>query len=1008
MIAMRVLMAATVAATLWASFTQAASDPHLAGETPDSNASTTPAIPTAAMSTPAEAQAPASPAPIASAEDSIAEGRRLFEDRQMDRAIAVVREAAARAGEQRDPEIRAQALFWLGRIAVDRDRRIEARRTYEEALQLFAEAGDRAGGALALAASGGNLYSLGERPEALRRLNEACDMLRALGDTERLAQATTWLMIVMDSGAAKDRAREDAFTLARAAKSREYECSLLQSWGNDLFRAGQLGDAYRTIKQAASCYEAMPRQGRLARVLIVSGDLERVHGQFDTALASYQRAVELARRNDDPLGVAAALNAIGMTHASQFRMDEARASFEEALSISRATGADIYTPYLIGQLGAHLMQQQRYAEAIPLLKESLAQEQDARFQIDRLSQLGNAYARTGDLQAALEPCDRAVALARQEGDAYLMHALRWRGEARRLAGDVDGAAVDLREGIAVTEAMRGKTVPVDFMKRGFSEWHQWLFGSLIALLSQKGEINDALETAERARARAFLDLLATRDLTSPAMTLAPGAATNQIDAPSTTTSGAAPAPEAAPRVPRGATTARRPPTSAARMQKRGASDSTTARNAEDAAAPTGSGAREELADLANTENAAAATVPEMIATARRLRSTLLVYWVELDTTYIWVITPTGRVHQQRVEVALPRLTSLAAATRTPAADSGAGLFALTSAAARRPWRELHDLLIAPVRRYLPTTPDALLTIVPHGPLFQVSFAALQDERGRYLLERYRLHYTPAVGVLSYTARRKRLASESRNGSALLVGDPGELPGESADAPPLAALPWARREVSEVATLLARYQPAPTVLLDAQASESAVRAHLAGHSLLHFAIHAIVRQNESLSSFLALRGDGNGNGDGDGDGRNGATPASDGRLTANEVYALHLDGDLVVLSACSSALGPLTGDGVIGFTRAFLYAGAPSVIATEWDVPDAAGYELMRRFYRARRTTPDPSRALRAAQLATLAALRTKSLTIPSPGPDAQTTAQTPVALPEHPLFWAGFILVGEP
>jgi CHAT domain-containing protein len=82
-------------------------------------------------------------------------------------------------------------------------------------------------------------------------------------------------------------------------------------------------------------------------------------------------------------------------------------------------------------------------------------------------------------------------------------------------------------------------------------------------------------------------------------------------------------------------------------------------------------------------------------------------------------------------------------------------------------------------------------------------------------------------------------------------------------------------------------------------------------------------------------------------------------------------------------------------------GAPSVIATEWDVPDAAGYELMRRFYQSRRDTPDPSRALRAAQISTLAALRRGTITVSTPGGD-------PVALPEHPLFWAGFILVGEP
>ena len=98
---------------------------------------------------------------------------------------------------------------------------------------------------------------------------------------------------------------------------------------------------------------------------------------------------------------------------------------------------------------------------------------------------------------------------------------------------------------------------------------------------------------------------------------------------------------------------------------------------------------------------------------------------------------------------------------------------------------------------------------------------------------------------------------------------------------------------------------------------------------------------------------------------------------------------------------MTGDGVIGFTRAFLYAGASSVIATGWDVPDEAGYELMRRFYRHRTAVPGAeSLALRAAQVGVIRALRKGELKV--------TTSSGDVALPEHPLFWAGFLLVGEP
>jgi CHAT domain-containing protein len=158
----------------------------------------------------------------------------------------------------------------------------------------------------------------------------------------------------------------------------------------------------------------------------------------------------------------------------------------------------------------------------------------------------------------------------------------------------------------------------------------------------------------------------------------------------------------------------------------------------------------------------------------------------------------------------------------------------------------------------------------------------------------------------------------------------------------------------------------------------------------------------MSSFLALArpDDGHGDAPAASPGLHRTDALTDGKLTADEVYGLRLHADLVVLSACGTALGPMSGDGVIGFTRAFLYAGARSVIATEWNVPDQTGYEVMRRFYRFRKASNDTSEALREAQLSVLGALRTGKVRVQTPG--------GMVALRENPLFWAGFVLVGRP
>ena len=154
---------------------------------------------------------------------------------------------------------------------------------------------------------------------------------------------------------------------------------------------------------------------------------------------------------------------------------------------------------------------------------------------------------------------------------------------------------------------------------------------------------------------------------------------------------------------------------------------------------------------------------------------------------------------------------------------------------------------------------------------------------------------------------------------------------------------------------------------------------AGRAVLHFATHAIVRGDEPLSSFLALAASGD----------------DDGRLTAQEIYRLRLDADLVVLSACRSAGGRVTGDGIATFARAFIYAGAPSIVASVWDVADEPTNRLLPAFYRAWLGGASKARALRTAQLGLMNDLRAGKIHIVTPA--------GPVSLPEHPVFWASVV-----
>ena len=341
---------------------------------------------------------------------------------------------------------------------------------------------------------------------------------------------------------------------------------------------------------------------------------------------------------------------------------------------------------------------------------------------------------------------------------------------------------------------------------------------------------------------------------------------------------------------------------------------------------------------------------EVSAAAARLRSTVLAYWVSPESTFIWVAVPGRPVRSARVSAGAEHLRKLIANTlpaqgSAPAIIGRGGDTIHMDESAKRAWRELYGVLVRPVRQWLPGAAGSRLTVIPHGPLLRASFAALLDDQDRYLVARSALHYVPAAAVLEFTERRKRQVA-GRPARYLLIADPTALP-PSAAGTPLTPLPGSRREVSEIA----RQAPegAASILTGDRAREATIRAIAQDKTVIHFATHGVLRDDQPFDSFLAL--------------------SNEERLTAQKIYGLELTADLVVLSACRTALGKISGDGMLGLARAFFYAGTPSVVATLWDVADDPTFLLVSDFYRQLARFKDKARALRAAQMNLLGALR---------------------------------------
>ena len=839
-----------------------------------------------AAASPASAQAVPSPELVA----LLADSQRAFLTGDRARATGLLETVASRAQGEGQPRIEAEARRQLASAHVFTEQYPRALDELIRARELFARSGERRLEARALLEIAQVLRSQGKLVEAMRLARSAASSFRDLQDRDGLVDASELIVYVMPDDEDHTPVRHEALAIVDAdGKTRA--CGVLHEWADELFGKGRGGEAFTRIREARDCFHRIGARDREARTLVSLGRVYRLHGRLDDALAQYRSAFALHDRPDSPdrAGAVQAMNAIAVTLSMMGRYDEAGAQYEAALARARRT-APSSVPFQVANLGGFQLLLGHYAEALALLDEAIAASPNTPHLSRRLAQRGSALAGLGRTEEAAASFDRAVVLAASDEGEDAIAVRRNRARFLILAGRFDEAIRDLRFLTDVIDEGRAHTVPSDVMRRGFIEAQQDVFGSYIDLLGQQGKASDALNVAERARARAFLDLRAER--------------------------------------------------------------------------------------VGDARLATPASAVDAQAVAARHRSTILAYWVGPAAVSIWVVRPDRAPALVRVPVLPSRLTSLVRATAGLGGDGGAarGLL-MTDRAQRAPWRDLERLLIAPVKDLLPRQPASRLTIVPHGPLFALSFAGLRGADGRTLLEAHDLHYVPAIGALVEPTAARASGASAVDG-ALVVGDPGPLQTEPG-MEPLPALPWARREVAAVRSALGGRA---TVLTAADATESAVRAALTGRRVLHFATHGVVSNATTTPSFLALH----------------ASAEGDGRLLADEVYDLRLDADLVVLSACRTALGPVEGDGVIGFARAFLAAGARSVVATQWDVSDRVSYEVMREFYARRAQGASKSRALRGAQLAVLRALRAGTIRIDG------------VALPETPRLWAGFVLTGEP
>jgi CHAT domain-containing protein/Tfp pilus assembly protein PilF len=882
---------------------------------------------------------------------------------KLDAAQQHYQQAVQLAGQCNDQRGAALALRNLGLLAVRQGRLPQALDFYQRSLQAFnADNDEDQRRAQLICTTQSSLadvyYRQGDYAAAQQDYERGLAMGRQLNYAEGTAQALFGLGTLnrfLGNYDTAQRAFEEALALVRQAGLKDKEAAILNNLGATHSDRGNFRAALNCYRQSLTLKESLRDLLRLASTLNNIGLLYQYQGDDDLALDYYQRSLTAARAAQSAKLAGYALNNLGYLHGMRGRHEQALDYLQQCL----AAGDPETVAQARMNIGQVYAAQEQYDEAARYFAESLQWSRAAGHRLTEarcLNLLGEVARARQDLTQALKLTEQAVQLARAlESPESLRYALTDLARTRRALKQPEQARAALDEAIAQIENLRAHTA-------GGAREQQQSFGErigayqeMVALLLAQQHNAEALAYAERAKARALLDVLQSgRVNITTAMS-----ATEQAEE--------------------------------RRLQNELAALNAKLYRAKAAAQPTQlaqlAALQEQLkrAQLNLTEfqtqlytahpalqsqrgQAPVFTLAQASTLLTDAETALLEYAVTADKAFLFVITagaPQLRVYE--LAASKKELNEKAAAFRQQLANHE---LTFKPAAA-----ELYWLLLKPAAAEL--AGKTKLIVVPDARLWEVPFQALLNEAGRYLLEDFAIAYAPSLTALA--AMRQTRGNRAPATQLLAFGNPA-LATENqpqgrlrAAATSLAPLPSAESEVKALAQL---YGPQRSrVYIGVAAREERLKAEAGNARILHIAAHGVLNDANPMYSQIVL-----------------AQPAAndDGLLETWEVMKLDLRTDLAVLSACETARGRIgAGEGVIGLSWAFFIAGTPATVVSHWKVEAESTTALMREFHRhlqagyRNSATAAPATALRAAALKLL---------------------RTPQY--RHPLYWASFAAVG--
>ena len=645
-------------------------------------------------------------------------------------------------------------------------------------------------------------------------------------------------------------------------------------------------------------------------------------GHYQRALDTYQQLLKQTETFGDKIGAAMVRDQIGKIFAAQGRNQEALTYHREALAGLEAANKDRAIATALNNISAIYLSQQNYSEALSISERALALTRGSERRVDLFDALVNL--------------------------GYSQLGLNRLPEARQSFGEAVSIVENLREHTAggVEERQR-------FFEAGMQAHH-----GLLSVLVKENQPDEALTLAERAKARALLDMLQQgRVRVHKTMTVKEQEEERRLKSQLTLLN-----------------------KQLARVTQSDKRDA--ARVAEVQAqlekARLGYEAFQDALYTAHPElkthrgEAPIINAQELAALLPNASTVLLEYVVTEEQTYLFAITKPAEKAEVQVYTLPIKQAELAKQI-----ESFRQQLATRDLGFRASAVKLYDLFLKPAQVQLRGKTNVV--IAPDRNLWDLPFQALVNTAGRFMVEDASITYAPSLTVLREMNKRRLNQTATRAPATLLaLGNPvlgtGKRAGMTLRDGSLDPLPEAGEEVKALARLYGAARS--KVYVGAEAREDRVMSEAGQANVLHFTTHGTLNNALPMYSYLTLAEGG---------------PNDDGLLEAWELMQLDLKAELAVLSACETARGRIgAGEGVIGFSWAMFIAGVPSTVVSQWKVESASTRDLMVNFHRSL-----ISPGSKQTRLAKSDALRHAALKL-------MRNPET-----SHPFYWAGFVLVGD-